>query len=113
MDQAQVEARLSQVPAPGQADPQQTRAALYGPMDAWCFRLGEWTFFLDPSQRLWYFLDPLHDEYCSTGFGPGQVRFVLQGSDWQAVPHHLAACHHCHQSLTEDSVFCSHCGQRV
>jgi len=109
MDQQQLEARLAEVAAPQEGE-QRTRAQLYGSLESWCFTLGSWSFFLDPSQRLWYFWDPLHDEYRCTGFGPQQVRFVLQGRDWQALPL-TPYCQQCRMTLPEDSKFCHLCGQ--
>lgn len=50
---------------------------VYGPISDWTLELGDQKLLLDPILKEWFYFDQLHHQWAKTGFGPGQVEFVV------------------------------------
>jgi hypothetical protein len=50
---------------------------LLGPMEEWIFDLEGHQLFLNPVARQWLFFDRVHKTWEPTGFGPGEVEFIV------------------------------------
>lgn len=57
-----------------------TMLEVFGPIENWTLELGSQTLFLDPLEKAWYYLEPLHQSWERTGFGPGEAQFVAVGN---------------------------------
>ena len=112
--QQALEARLAEIWARGpHADA--TIEEAFGPFEAWTLSLGECALLLHPASRAWFYLDPIHDTWESTGFGPGKVAFVASGTHLgyrRKAPPPLT-CPHCGRQTPPGSHFCKQCGKRL
>jgi hypothetical protein len=109
--QAALEARLAQLSAnpPG---PDLTVEEAYGPYETWMLTLGERALLLDPVNALWLVRNPVNGDWEPTGFGPGEVVFVVSGHHlgYGRVPPPLEVCPECGRRLPSGSRFCPQCG---
>jgi len=75
--QEAIEARLLQVWAQDVPE-DETVEQVFGPYESWLLPLGTHQLLLHPVLKEWLYLDRLHDTWERTGFGPGEVVFVVQ-----------------------------------
>jgi hypothetical protein len=52
-------------------------ADLFGPYEFWLLTVGPHQLLLHPAVREWFYLDPVYEIWERTGFGPGEVLFVV------------------------------------
>ena len=112
--QEALETRLAELWARG-PDTNATIEEAFGPFEDWMLSLGERALLLHPAAKAWLYLDPIHDTWESTGFGPGEVAFFTSGSRLgyrQRTPAALT-CPHCGGKTPVGSRFCKRCGTRL
>ena len=112
--QQALETRLAELWAGG-PDVDATIEEAFGPFEEWTLTLGDWSLLLHPASKVWLYLDPIHDTWESTGFGPGEVAFVAGGTHLgyrRTTPASLT-CPHCGRQTPAGSHFCKRCGRRI
>ena len=112
--QQALEARLAKLWARG-LDANATIEEAFGPFEDWTLSLGERSLLLHPASRAWFYLDPIHDTWEPTGFGPGEVAFVASGSrlGYRHKTEVAPTCPHCGGKTPLGSHFCKLCGTQL
>jgi hypothetical protein len=115
-EQESLEARLLQIWT-GDVPEDQTVEEVFGPYESWLLSLGTHQLLLHPVLKEWLYLDPLHDTWERTGFGPEEVVFVVQGGRLGARKKDASAggivCPSCGHRNPADASFCARCGTRL
>jgi len=112
--QQALEARLAELWAAGPATGATIEEA-FGPFEEWTLSLGERSLLLHPAHKAWFYLDPIHDTWEPTGFGPGEVAFIASGTHLgyrREAPSPLT-CPYCGRQTPPGSHFCKLCGMRL
>lgn len=129
--QESLEARLLQIWSEGVAE-DQTVEESFGPYESWLLPMGAHQLLLHPVLKEWLYLDPLHDTWERTGYGPGEVVFTVQdgrlgarkkGAGGEAAPledvpaeeppvstKEIPACPRCQAPVDAADFFCPRCG---
>ena len=69
--------RIKDIPV----DKEKSAVAQFGEMESWMFTLGEYTLFLNPLTRSWYFFDRPHNDWKDLKAPVGSVVFQLVNTD--------------------------------
>jgi hypothetical protein len=117
--------RIKDIPV----DKEKSAVAQFGEMESWMFTLGEYTLFLNPLTRSWYFFDRPHNDWKDLKAPVGSVVFQLVNTDLKihnigtSVPSQTAAgpgqspqrhfCPQCGVPVKPGLKFCNNCGAKI
>lgn len=115
--QVKLEERMTEL-ASQSHDPEQMVSDVYGDMEEWLLRLGNWDMLMMPVTGRWYYFDQIHENWEDTGYDAGEAVFYLEDDALEVEPLSpeppptaATICASCGAANPDGSRFCNNCGK--